>query len=76
MPERSPVASAMLARARTALPPQPFAQPGRQDMVKLTVLVPKDLHKALRRAALDEGVSVAALVRAWTAEWLSARQGG
>ena len=76
MPERSSVASAMLSRARTARPPQPFAQPDRQDMVKLTVLVPKDLHKALRRAALDEGVSVAALVRAWTAEWLSSRQDG
>lgn len=40
-------------------------------MVKLTVLVPKDLHRALRRAALDEDVSVARLVRAWAAEWLA-----
>lgn len=68
MPER-PAASAMRARAVAPTPSRPFH--GSEEMVKLTVLVPKDLHRALRRAALDEDVSVARLVRAWAAEWLA-----
>lgn len=61
----------MLARAKAPAPARPFGPA--QETVKLTVLVPRELHRALRRAALDEDKSLAELVRSWASEWLASR---
>ncbi len=46
------------------------------QMVPLPVYLPKDDHKALRHAAINEGLSATDIIRELVKEYLTKRKGG
>lgn len=76
MPERKPLLSAEAAAFVKGEAPAPAAatpEPQEEGRVRMTVDLPKSLHRRLKRAAVDKEISLSDLTRQALAEWLDAR---